>query len=302
MTDQNNQFHAGELALQDRLGVREQMAKFSQKVIHGHMPQQHREFYQQLPYIFVSHSDKKGLPWASILYNEPGFITSPDDKTLTINALPVHGDPLGDGLTIGSNLGVLGIELHTKRRNRLSGRISGSDSTGFTLAVDQAFGNCPKYIKARSHSMVEREQVKLENISHFDDRAKNLIKHCDTFFVASFSDSGEGLASDGADISHRGGPTGFVRVEDEDTLTIPDYAGNKHFNTLGNFELNPRAGLLFIDFVNGNIMSVTGQVEILWDHPDIQYFAGAERLWRFTLKYGRWISHALPLQWRDIQA
>jgi ferredoxin/predicted pyridoxine 5'-phosphate oxidase superfamily flavin-nucleotide-binding protein len=125
------------------------MERFGSRVIRDYMPDQHREFYGQLPFIFVGHADKAGWPWASILFNKPGFITSSDDKTLDINALPVTGDPLADGLQPGTRLGLLGIEPPTRRRNRLAAHIVEHTDEHIHLAVDQAFGNCPQYIQTR---------------------------------------------------------------------------------------------------------------------------------------------------------
>jgi len=90
-------------------------------------------------------------------------------------------------------------------------------------------------------------------------------------------------------------------VDDERTLTIPDYIGNNHFNTLGNLLESGRAGLLFIDFEGGHLLTLTGKAEILWETEDLQYFTGAERLWRFHLHSGRFIQHALPMRW-DLDA
>ena len=63
------------------------------------------------------------------------------------------------------------------------------------------------------------------------------------------------------DVSHRGGNPGFVRIEGN-VLTIPDFAGNLHFNTLGNFLLHPRAGLVFIDFETGDMLQVSGRTAV----------------------------------------
>lgn len=65
------------------------------------------------------------------------------------------------------------------------------------------------------------------------------------------------------DVSHRGGPSGFVQV-DGDVLTVPDYPGNRYFNTFGNFLENPRAGLLFINFENGDLLHLTGEASVSW--------------------------------------
>ncbi len=294
-------FHRGEQAMQQRLGVREQMERFGRRVIHDYMPDQHREFYAQLPFILLGHADRNGWPWASLLFNPPGFITSSDARTLNINALPVSGDPLADTLELGTQLGLLGIELTTRRRNRLSAHIIGSTNTGICLSVDQAFGNCPQYIQTRKLEQFETARLptsRVEDVATLDSRAQALIQQSDTFFVASYVDNGSNAASEGADISHRGGRPGFIQVDNENTLTIPDYPGNKHFNTFGNFIENGRAGLLFLDFENGHLLTLTGKVEILWNSPETALFKGAQYLWKFHLDHGRWLNNVLPLRWK----
>jgi len=296
-------FHAGEQALQTRMGVREQMERFGRRVIRDHLPDQHRQFYQQLPYVFIGHGDENGWPWASMLFNPPGFISSPDDKTLEVHARVVKGDPLQQAMKTGVRLGLLGIELNTRRRNRLAAHISTIGGQGFTLAVDQSFGNCPRYIRPRELADFAGDDlppVSVTGLTGFDDGAKAMIANSDTFFVASFIDNNGGEASEGADVSHRGGEPGFVRIDNDRTLTIPDYAGNFHFNTLGNFVKNPKAGLLFIDFEQGHLLTLTGRVEILFDSPDIKAFNGAERLWTFRLHQGYWLKNALGLRWRQL--
>ena len=110
------------------------------------------------------------------------------------------------------------------------------------------------------------------------------IEAADTFFVASAARTDE--ANGGVDVSHRGGPPGFVRV-DGNTLTIPDYRGNRYFNTLGNFVSNPRAALLFVDFAAGDLLHVQGAVEMAWD----------ERLWRVQIERVVRRRAAVPLRW-----
>ncbi len=295
-------FHAGEQLVQNRMGVRDKMERFGQRVIRDHMPEQHRTFYQQLPFVFVGHADSAGWPWASILFNDPGFVHSPDDKTLDINALPVTGDPLVDAIENDTRLGMLGIELTTRRRNRLAAHIVDHSDKHIRLAVDQSFGNCPQYIQLRDFEKVATPPAPVvDELTEFDDRAQQLINNSDTFFVASHVNNIDNTSTDasaGADVSHRGGNPGFVRIDDNQTLTIPDYLGNFHFNTLGNFIDNPKAGLLFIDWAQGHILTVTGTVEIIWDSPETEFFAGAERLWKFRISHGRWISQGLPMRWK----
>jgi len=304
-------FHAGEQAIQTHMGVRDKMERFGNKVIRSFMPEQHRYFYQQLPFIFVGHADGLGNPWASILFDNKlrsgdpqkaaGFIHSPNDKTLNINAMPVMGDPLNKSLKSGTKLGLLGIELTSRRRNRLAAHITSVTSKMFSLEVDQSFGNCPQYIQSRELVAVDTSSLpfpETEMFTEFDNHTQEFIVNSDTFFVASHLDKGTNRVSEGADVSHRGGKPGFIRIDNNKTLTIPDYMGNNHFNTFGNFIENNKAGLLFVDFETGNILTLTGTVEILWDSPDITHFEGAQRLWQFHITQGFWLKNALPLRWK----
>lgn len=104
-------------------------------------------------------------------------------------------------------------------------------------------------------------------------------------------------ASDGVDVSHRGGKPGFVKVENATTLTWPDFVGNSFFNTLGNLTLNPRSGLLFLDFERGDLLYLTGTAEIIWDGAAIANFEGAQRLVRFQAASVIHAINASPLTW-----
>ncbi len=296
-------FHQGEQAIQQRLGVRDKMERFGNQVIRDHMPEQHREFYQNLSYVFIGYTDLNNRPQATMLWGAPGFIESLSPTQLTINAPTLAGDSVMRHLPAGAKTGLLGIDLQTRRRNRLSARLIQLTDTSIKLSVEQAFGNCPQYIQQRGLEHIQPPTLSTastSDIEHLNAAAIQLIKQSDTFFVASAYQL-SGSRNEGADISHRGGQPGFVRVDDDQTLTIPDYAGNFHFNTLGNFLLNPQAGLLFIDFKQGHLLSLSGRAEILWDTDENRFFNGAERLWRFHLQQGQWRYHALPLRW-DLQS
>ena len=308
--DIQSPFHQGEQKIQSMLGVRENMERFGRMVIRDHMPEQHREFYNQLPFVFVGHADREGNPWASILINPPGFIESPTNQLLAINTAPIVGDPLGKTLAENrssgevTRLGLLGIELMTRRRNRLSGHVLAEQSNGINLHIDQAFGNCPQYIQSREYQFIPNtemaESTVQESVS-LDAASINLIENADTFFIASYLESTTGNVSEGADVSHRGGRPGFVKVSAQNTLIFPDYLGNNHFNTLGNIEENGKAGLLFLDFEKGHMLTITGRAKILWDSPEQAFFDGAERLIEFTVEKSIWVSNALPLRWSDLE-
>jgi len=114
-------WHAGEKRLQEQAGVAERMEVFGQKVIRDYMPDQHRDFYRQLPFLVTGAVDAHGKPWATLLEGPEGFVSSPDPQQLLIDAALVSDDPATPGLVAGGAIGLLGIELHSRRRNRIMG-------------------------------------------------------------------------------------------------------------------------------------------------------------------------------------
>jgi uncharacterized protein len=285
-------WHDGERAVHQRLGIAERMETAGRHAIRSFMPDQHRAFFQQLPFILLGSTDRRGQLWASLLAGAPGFVTSPTPERLEIDAVPVGGDPLAEVLAPGTPLGLLGIELPTRRRSRANGHVAAVDDDGIALMVEQSFGNCPKYIVKRNYvSLAPAAPVRVEAVSALDDETRRLIGGAATFFVAS-SPGVDALP----DVSHRGGQPGFVGIDTQDTLIVPDYSGNLFFNTLGNMLVNPRAGLLFTDFATGDLLQLTGVTEIDWDGPDIDAVPGAQRLWRFHPIGGQWSRGALRLR------
>lgn len=305
-TREASPFHAGERAIQQRIGVRDRLERQGRLRVRTRLPDQHRAFYAGLPWLLVASADDQGRPWCSVLCGVPGFLSSPDPGHLRVAALPSPGDPLARSLASGTRLGLLGLDPATRRRNRLNGRVTALDGAGFLVAVDQAFGNCPQYVQARvwEAEMPTADGTEpAKGLDALDDPAMELISRADTFFVATRAEpAGDDPAAVGLDASHRGGRPGFVRVEaDRRTLLIPDFSGNQHFNTLGNLLLDPRAGLLFPDFATGALL-LTGEAEIVWDGPQVRAFRGAERLWRFRMDKGvRLPPGTLPLRWALVQ-
>ena len=295
-------FHQGELAIQARMGAQERIDKQGRRMIREFMPEQHRQFYTQLPYVIVGTVDSSSNLWASILVGKPGFLSSPNEYTLRVASQPLFGDPLASNLAEAIDIGFLGIELHTRRRNRVNGIVSAIDSDGFEVQVRQSFGNCPKYIQARMFEFLEFEFATpkpVHEIVTLSEAERVMIAESDTFFIATaYQDESAGCAS-GVDVSHRGGKPGFVRIDDDNTLTVPDFSGNCHFNTFGNIELNPRTGLLFVDFSQGNLLYLTGTAEVIWEGAEISNYEGAERLLRFHLEKGYRVKGSLPLRFSN---
>jgi predicted pyridoxine 5'-phosphate oxidase superfamily flavin-nucleotide-binding protein len=271
--------------------------------IYDSMSEPHRLFFAQLRDLLVGAVDAAGWPIATLLTGQPGFVQSADSATLRIGAQPAAGDPAAAALVAGHDIGILGIDLSTRRRNRANGRVVGRDAQGIEVAVSQSFGNCPQYIQRRTldaaqTAVGQAPASAAESFIHLDPAAQAAIEQADTFFVASRSrraPPGDDGAY-GADISHRGGRPGFVRV-DGDELTIPDFRGNRYFNTLGNLMSEPRASLLFIDFDSGDLLQLQGLAYVDWTSAAAERFTGAERLWRFRVARGWRRRAASPLHW-----
>lgn len=278
----NGPFHPGELQAQALVGVTAGTAG-----IRDHMPEQHRSFFPLLRYLLVATRATDGAPRIRMLSGPAGFVDSLDATTLRIAAVTE--------LQPGSAIGLLGVDLSTRRRNRANGVVLANDGTALTVSVRQSFGNCPQYIRLRA---VESAPVQQQAPLRFDglsDDARAMVAAADTFFIAT--SGGEY----GLDVSHRGGPPGFVEMDTGgDTLTVPDYQGNRYFNTLGNLLLDARAALLFIDFERGDVLELRGRAEIVWDPQPSAVGGVAGRRWRLQVTGGTLQRAALPLRWREL--
>jgi len=121
------------------------------------------------------------------------------------------------------------------------------------------------------------------------------IARSDTFFLATAHPVA------GADASHRGGMPGFVRVLGPTQLVWPDYSGNSMFQSLGNLAVNPRAGILFMDFAAGSTLQLTGEARVIWDAERIAAFPGAQRLVEFAVANAVETSSAFDIRWRLLE-
>jgi uncharacterized protein len=262
------------------------------------MPEQHRAFFAALPFMVVGLADQSGHPWATTLSGHPGFMNSAEPNLLTIKAWLDPDDPLYSYIRDGAPVGGLGIELSTRRRNRINGHIENCIiGEGFSIRVQQSFGNCPKYIQARNERPRHgsKRAPECRTASHLGDSEVSFIAEADTFFIASRSaqlDREE--SSQGLDVSHRGGLRGFVQVVSQNELCFPDFSGNLLFNTLGNLEVDPRAGLLFIDFKSGRMLYIIGRTRIRWDVPETMRSAGIERVIFLDIERVLNREHAFP--------
>ncbi|MDI9848201.1 pyridoxamine 5'-phosphate oxidase family protein [Rhodoblastus sp. 17X3] len=236
-------------------------------VIRTALSAQQRDFFARLPLVFVAGLDKAGHPAASLLRGAPGFLTCPEPHHMEIAARLPSGERLL--AQAGAAFALIGVDFAARRRNRVNGRVAEAHAGGFELAVEEAFGNCPKYIAPRTLFPGADDPGGWTELPVGGDAMAALITKADVFFIAS-------RGPDGVDMSHRGGPPGFVRLGQDGVLQIPDFPGNNYFNTFGNLLHDPRAALLFVDFPGGRALHLAGEARPHLS-PDARFWTFAPR-------------------------
>ena len=191
-------------------------------------------------------------------------------------------------------LAMIAIEPQTRRRMRLNGTAELRDGH-IHLQTEQVFANCPKYIHTRALREGSPQLGAGPRVRHGERltaRHRRLIDAADTFFIASAHPSGP------LDVSHRGGAPGFVQVLDERRLAWPDYVGNSLYMTLGNLEVNPRAGLLIVDWEHGDTLQLSGTAVVDWSPERAETLPGARRVVDFAVEQAVQTTGAHTLSWR----
>ncbi|MGX9790147.1 pyridoxamine 5'-phosphate oxidase family protein [Mycobacterium sp. MMS18-G62] len=271
-------FHDGELAVQRRAGVLAQTARLGAAMLATpDLDGGIGRFLADRDFAVITARDTGGRLWTSPLFAPAGFLEA-SGRTLTVHTTPDRDDPLR-GLAEGQAVGLLAIEFATRRRVRVNGILTGAGTDRLQISVDQAFGNCPKYIQQRHLEHIDRAPLgaDVERTKRLGPAETALITAADTFFLGTIH------PSRGADASHRGGPPGFVRVEG-DQLWWPDYPGNNMFNSFGNLAVDPSAALLFIDFDTGATLHISGTAAVDWTTPNVRGDdGGVGRRVRFTV-------------------
>jgi predicted pyridoxine 5'-phosphate oxidase superfamily flavin-nucleotide-binding protein len=284
-------FHEGELLVQDRAGVRGEARRVAQMLRVLIRPDA-RQWLAERPFVVVAAETPGGTVWVSILAGPPGFARSSDDGTqLDVTVRPEPGDPIGPALAPQSAVGVLAIDFSARRRYRVNGTVR-SGGAGISLDVRETFGNCPKYVHAYTplpDGPVSSEAPRISG--RLDERQRQWIEQAETLFLGTTHPDA------GADVSHRGGAPGFVRVTGPRQLVWGDYSGNRLFQSLGNTAVHPPAGLLFVDPETGSTLQLTGSLEIDWSPEAAAAIPGAERVLRFSIEQIVERTGAIPLRW-----
>ncbi len=243
-------------------------------------------FIEKQPMAIVSSLGAGKKVWTSLLIGDFGFVKVPGPhKVVFRNAYikSAASDIVYKNLQLNNTMGTLFIELSSRRRFRLNGRIT-IGQEAINLQVEEAFPNCPKYIQRRVMALPDHFQQTEPRVSKgttMDPHIREWIKKADTFFVGSMDSFNR------MDVNHRGGKQGFIEILDNGMLKIPDYQGNSMYNTLGNLLHNPHLGLLFIDFNKGNTLQLTGKGTLLFgqdSEEDLKKTNGTGRFWLFDME------------------
>lgn len=289
-------YHSGERKLHAEIGALEAAAGMGRMVLPviAHL---YVDFIKSQRFVIIGAADNQGMAWGSILSGEPGFMQVMDEQTLRIDAFPDKQDPVSGNFREGAEIGLLLLDFSTRRRLRVNGRVVMGDG-GFSVRTRQVYANCPRYIQARNCESGGNASVSprlTRQATSLSREYREWIERADTFFIASYHPEG------GADVSHRGGYPGFVRVVDGETMIWPDYNGNGMFNTLGNIVEIPACGLLFPDFERGGTLQLSGSADIIRDSARVDTFPGAERVIEFRIKRIVETENATSLRWSFIE-
>lgn len=276
-------YHSGSLAVQDRVGVREQAAHVGRSIGAGIKPVA-AAFLGLQPMLVLGAADGEGRMWSSLLTGEPGFVRATGPHTVSVEGGVHREDPLAGVLaTDNTPVGTIALDPRTRRRMRMGGTVRPS-ARGLVIEADRVFANCPKYLQKRElYARVEAAaDGDVRRGEQLTSAQREFIRGADTFFIATGT-------AEGVDASHRGGNPGFVQVASPTTLGWQDYPGNAMFLTLGNLERDPRAGLLFLDWSTGTTLQLTGTART--------EYAAAGRFTRFAVERVVQTETAGPLRW-----
>ncbi|MFC5952826.1 pyridoxamine 5'-phosphate oxidase family protein [Pseudonocardia lutea] len=272
-------FHAGELAVQQRAGVGAAAARLAGMLEPPDLGRGAGRFLAERTFAALTAHDRGGRLWITPVTGPPGFLEAIGLADLRVHTMLAVGDPLHD-LPPGQQVGMLAVEFARRRRIRVNGTLTAADRDGLTIRVDQAYGNCPSYIRPRTLEPAGPEAV-VPVVRHGDALTAadvDLVRRTDTFLL------GTTHPDRGADASHRGGPAGFLRVTDERTLWWPDYPGNNMFNSLGNLAVDPAAALLVVDFATGDTLHLSGTAQVDWTATGADDEGGTGRRVRFAVE------------------
>lgn len=129
-----------------------------------------------------------------------------------------------------------------------------------TYASDVAFSPAVKVIQARKGSREAYARSEQRGWrTEVDDNLAAFLADANSFYFATAAADGQPY------IQHRGGPKGFLKVLDKQTLAFADYAGNQQFITQGNLSENPKAYIFVMDYAHRRRVKIWGEARVVED-------------------------------------
>ncbi|MCJ1336363.1 hypothetical protein MMC09_001639 [Bachmanniomyces sp. S44760] len=281
---------------------------------------------QTSPLLAVGTVDENGWPWASIWGGQPGFGKVIGPSVIGIKTMvDSFYDPVVEALLGPSRDGEVtreapnerpwaGLAIDPARRTRvkLAGRMIGGalenialsgdggvedkgvGQVQLTVKIEESLGNCPKYINKKEIVPKWPNPRIVSDSLPMPDRALDLLRKADMFFLSSSTDWAH------MGLNHRGGPPGFVRVQSNEvenvSLVYPELSGNRLYQTLGNLQITPRAGLVFPDFDTGNALYLTGTTKILVGKDASSLLPHSNLLVKLRVERARFVQNGLPFR------
>ena len=132
-----------------------------------------------------------------------------------------------------------------------------------TYSSDVAFSTAVKAIQARKGSREAYARVEAQGgwRTEIDDNLAAFLADTNSFYLATSSRDGQPY------IQHRGGPKGFVKMLDKQTIAFADYGGNRQFITQGNLSENPKAHIFVMDYAHRRRVKIWGEARVVEDDP-----------------------------------
>ena len=284
-------WHEGEIAFKERV----HMGGYDNPTT-PFLAARYANWIQQYPLMAIGTVDDNDRPWCTLWGSDQLPIAQPVAQSImgVRTTVDASFDPVVQAIYQGKDDGEVfraegrgrlmsGLSIHLEERARvkLAGQIiagaltaneslddsdAGVGKSGelqLVVNIDQSLGNCPKYIN-KKHIIAHTPSPRLSSSSpHLSQKAIDVVHQADLLFIASVH------KHEDMDCNIRGGPQGFIRVlqpDDEDepsTIVWPEYSGNNLYQTLGNLESTPQAGLVIPNFETGDVLYVTGTTETL---------------------------------------
>jgi ferredoxin-NADP reductase len=174
----------------------------------------------------------------------------------------------------------VGVDYSNQRRNKLAGKLiqaewigdPANSNLGLYLETNENLGNCPKYITIRQLEPFSRVNSKSVTVrptttssssssSRLNQDALEILRQASTAYIATIHIDTTATWENDMGFNHRGGPRGFIRYFEDGNgahLVLPDYSGNRFYQSLGNIESDGKISVYIADFVHGDSLHISG--------------------------------------------